>query len=81
MEKLQANMAFTGIATFCKAPHVAEPKGDTANIAVLGVPYDAAIGYSPGTRFGPRAIRNASTRIVYSRNSTANYYLRGGDGC
>ena len=65
MEKNMANMAFSGIATFGKTPYVNRPTREQADIAVLGVPYDAAIGYRPGTRFGPRAIRNSSTRYAF----------------
>lgn len=32
-----------------------------ADLAVLGVPFDQAVTHRPGTRFGPRAIREAST--------------------
>ena len=33
---------------------------DTARYAIFGVPYDATTSFRPGTRFGPRAIREFS---------------------
>lgn len=32
------------------------------DVALIGVPFDTAVSYRPGTRFGPRAIRQASQR-------------------
>ena len=32
------------------------------DLAVIGVPFDTAVSYRPGARFGPRAIRAASAR-------------------
>ena len=32
------------------------------DLAVIGVPFDTAVSYRPGARFGPRAIRAASSR-------------------
>lgn len=37
------------------------------DLAVLGVPYDLAVTNRPGTRFGPRGIRAASTQLSWSR--------------
>lgn len=34
-----------------------------ADVIVVGVPYDAGTTYRPGTRFGPQAIRSASTAV------------------
>jgi agmatinase len=57
-------LPFAGIATFARAPHVA-PDGDwRADAAVLGVPFDIAVGFRPGQRFAPRAVREASLRYA-----------------
>lgn len=45
------------------------PAGDlsadwTAETAVLGVPTDRAVGFRPGARWGPRALREASQRYL-----------------
>jgi len=42
-------------------PVFLELRGDAgAPLAVLGLPYDGTCSYRPGSRFGPRAIRDAS---------------------
>lgn len=62
MERYAANLPSVGLATFMKAPVCEDLSRIDSEIAVLGVPYDAGIGYRPGTRFGPRDIRNYSVR-------------------
>ena len=64
-----------GPASFLKAPVVA-PDGDwTADVAFLGVPFDQATGYRPGTRWGPRAIRDLSVRFsAVSAPGKAGYW-------
>lgn len=37
-----------------------------ADIATWGVPYDLSVTNRPGTRFGPRAIRTASTNLAWA---------------
>lgn len=39
-----------------------------AELAITGVPFDTATTNRPGARFGPRAIRAASTEIAWQRN-------------
>lgn len=63
--KKKANLAFSGIATFCRAPHVLSFDDISSTIAVLGVPFDEGVGFRPGTRFGPRSIREYSMRFSY----------------
>ncbi|ACO46483.1 arginase family protein [Deinococcus deserti] len=59
-----AHLPYGGIATFVRAPLV-EPQGSwRTDVAVLGVPYDIALGFRPGARFAPRALREASLRSV-----------------
>ncbi|RJE26209.1 agmatinase [Aspergillus sclerotialis] len=55
---------FEGIGTFAHLNHVkclTEPMEDF-DIAIIGAPFDKAVTYRPGARFGPRAIRYASGR-------------------
>lgn len=52
---------FYGAATFMRRPYRREVHD--ADIAILGVPFDLAVCNRPGTRFGPRAIRQASRDI------------------
>jgi agmatinase len=49
---------FFGASTFMRRPYSRELQN--ADIAILGVPFDLAVCNRPGTRFGPRAIRQAS---------------------
>ncbi len=49
---------FSGISTFLRRPHTQNLKG--VDIAVSGIPFDNATTDRPGTRFGPRALRNVS---------------------
>jgi agmatinase len=52
---------FAGIRTFMRLPHVTDLEGVDA--AVYGIPFDTAVTYRPGTRFGPEAIRSASALL------------------
>ncbi|NAZ36256.1 agmatinase [Rubellimicrobium sp. CFH 75288] len=51
--------AFAGATSFLRRRYAKDPAG--ADVAVIGVPFDAAVTHRPGTRFGPRALREAST--------------------
>jgi len=37
---------------------------DGVDLAITGIPFDSAVTYRPGTRLGPRAIREASALLV-----------------
>lgn len=63
MSEPKANMAFTGIATFARAPYIPDLRQLSADFAVYGFPFDCAVGYRPGQRLAPRAIRDMSTRF------------------
>jgi agmatinase len=49
---------FAGPATFARLPRVDQV--NTADVAVVGVPFDAGVSFRPGARFGPTAVREAS---------------------
>lgn len=51
--------AFGGATSFLRRRYSKEVAG--ADLAVLGVPFDQAVTHRTGPRFGPRAIREAST--------------------
>lgn len=55
---------FSGISTFAHLPteRCLVNTEETFDIAVIGIPFDTAVSYRPGARFGPRAIRAASSR-------------------
>jgi agmatinase len=59
------NLPFTGICTFAKRPHVQDWRRIEADAAFLGAPFDAGTQYRAGARFGPRAIREASTLFSF----------------
>ena len=52
---------FAGIRTFMRAPHVTDLAGVDA--VVYGIPFDTATSYRTGARFGPEAIRSASSLL------------------
>jgi agmatinase len=52
---------FAGIRTFMRAPHVTDLRG--VDVAVYGIPFDTATSYRTGPRFGPEAIRSASSLL------------------
>ena len=49
---------FAGVATFARLPRIDEVA--KADIAVVGIPFDAGTSYRPGARFGPSHIRESS---------------------
>ncbi|MBN2741161.1 MAG: agmatinase [Rhodobacteraceae bacterium] len=51
--------AFGGATSFLRRRYSKDLSG--AQIAITGIPFDQAVTNRPGTRFGPRAIREAST--------------------
>lgn len=68
-------MPSAGIASFLRSPICEEFAKVTADVAILGIPYDCGVGYRPGTRFGPREIRNQSTRYAaWGTGNAAGYW-------
>ena len=55
---------FTGICTFLRSGVAGDLARLDADVAVLGVPFDEGSPYMPGSRFGPRSIREHSLRFV-----------------
>ncbi len=55
---LSQENAFAGITSFLRATYSKDLTG--VDLAITGVPFDQAVTHRPGTRFGPRAIREAS---------------------
>ena len=52
---------FSGVSTFMRLPHI--PRADELDLALIGVPFDGGTTYRPGTRFGPRHVREQSSII------------------
>jgi len=63
--RTRLDLPFVGIATFAKRPYVGDWDAIDADVAVLGAPFDSGTQYRPGARFGPRAIREASTLFSF----------------
>ena len=59
------NLPFVGIATFGKRPYVQDWSAIDADVAILGAPFDAGTQFRAGARFGPRAVRDASTLFSF----------------
>ncbi|KAL7962721.1 arginase family domain-containing protein [Trichoderma compactum] len=68
--------SFTGFGSFAHLDHVKclTNPAEKFDIAIVGAPFDTAVSYRPGARFGPRAIRQASSRQTAFRgfNPRAN---------
>ena len=59
------NLPFVGISTFGKSPYVENWDAIVADVAILGAPFDFGTQWRAGARFGPRAIREASTLFSF----------------
>lgn len=59
------NLPFVGISTFGKRPYVSDWDNIDADVAILGAPFDFGCQFRPGARFGPRAVREASTLFSF----------------
>ena len=75
-------LPFTGPATFLKAPYRPLQDNWQADVGFLGIPYDFAVGYRPGARFAPGALREASGRYAVGPEGffdleTESYRLQG----
>ena len=59
------NLPFVGLCSFGKYPYVGDWDAIDADVAILGAQFDFGTQYRPGARFGPRAIREASTLFSF----------------
>jgi len=59
----QQRPRFTGLASFFRLPYREDFETDPPEIGVIGVPYDGGVTNRPGTRHGPREVRNQSSLI------------------
>jgi agmatinase len=58
------DMPFTGIPSFLRSPVLGPGEPVAADLVILGAPTDEGSPFMPGSRFGPRAIREHSLRFV-----------------
>ena len=54
---------FAGVPTFMRMSTDTDLDSPSPDAAFIGIPFDDATTYRPGARFGPRAIRNASSLL------------------
>lgn len=69
-----ASLPSVGLTSFLRTPVVEDFSKVDADIAFLGIPYDGGNGWRPGTRFGPREIRNLSVRYGAWGGHSSNGY-------
>lgn len=62
---LGVELPYAGFRTFLKADHCDVDELADYDVGVLGVPYDGAVSNRPGARYGPQAIRQASSWWAY----------------
>ncbi len=67
------DLPFVGHCTFAKQRAVTNWAEIDADIAVLGAPYDMGTQYRAGARFGPRAIREASTLFSFGHEGAYDF--------
>jgi agmatinase len=62
---VKGSPSYAGALSFMRRPYSRDLQG--VDVAVVGIPLDTATTHRPGARFGPRAIRTASTGIAWER--------------
>ena len=67
------NLPFVGHCTFAKAPVCTNWENIEADVAVLGVPNDMGTQWRSGARFGPRAVREASTLFSFGHSGAYDH--------
>nr|PZN78752.1 MAG: agmatinase [Pseudomonadota bacterium] len=72
-ESGRLDLPFVGLCTFGKRPLCLDWDKIDADVAVLGVPYDMGTQYRSGARFGPRAIREASTLFSFGHSGAYDH--------
>ena len=67
------NLPFVGHCTFGKQPPCTDWSTIDADVAILGAPFDMGTQYRAGARFGPRAIREASTLFSFGHGGAYDF--------
>lgn len=67
------DLPFVGHCTFGKRPICTDLDKIDADVVVLGIPYDMGTQYRSGARFGPRAIREASTLFSFGHGGAYDH--------
>ena len=72
-DKGRLNLPFVGICSFGKQPVCTDWDAIEADAAILGAPFDMGTQYRAGARFGPRAIREASTLFSFGHGGAYDF--------
>ena len=67
------SMPFAGLVTFAMVPRDDPGEPPIPDAAILGIPTDEATTQHPGARYGPRAIREASTQYPFFTRGRGYY--------
>src|SRR5262245_66045721 len=67
------NLPFVGHCTFGKQPALLDWNRIDADAAIVGIPFDMGTQYRAGARFGPRAIREASTLFSFGHSGAYDH--------
>ena len=63
---VSSESSFSGVLSFARRKYSKDLSD--VELAITGVPFDTATTARPGTRYGPRGIRAASTEVAWQRN-------------
>lgn len=71
----QVDQVFSGPLSFSHLPYsrCLEDESAQFDVALIGMPFDTAVSYRPGARFGPYAIRSGSRRQRNGRGYTLSW--------
>lgn len=72
-EKGRLDLPFVGISTFGKNKYIDDWDHIDADVAILGAPFDFGTQWRAGARFGPRAIRDASTLFSFGHGGAYDF--------
>lgn len=72
-EHSRLDLPFVGHCTFAKSPICLDWDLLDADVAILGVPNDMGTQWRSGARFGPRAIREASTLFSFGHGGAYDH--------
>ncbi|KAI5453497.1 hypothetical protein NCC49_005972 [Naganishia albida] len=74
--------AFAGVATFAHLDHqrCLDNPELPLDLAIIGVPYDSAVTFRPGARFGPYGLRSGSRRQATARGYSQTLGINPYDG-
>jgi agmatinase len=56
--------AYAGPVSYCRRPYITDLSAirqRAPDVAIIGIPFDDCVSHRPGARFGPRAIRQATS--------------------